>query len=209
MAMNIPKKAFVYSVPGTGTRFTNKLLHEVFGYTLIGPRDLLKPEKEGLFYTHLHVHSGIYVRLMERDRGRTIKAVIPLRSPVAQYLTRRTAMNGGTKARNEALQYWKLLWLGLLKQDYVLLPVEDATEIDRKEKVWRVARHLGVVPHSAKLEEFCEKWEKVGTGGPRPEREEYERNGNVEIDGSDLSFLDEDMDRYRDLLGEYRNGAAR
>jgi hypothetical protein len=117
-------------------------------------------------------------------------------------------MGGGTKARNECLKFWKLLRLGLLQQDAVLLPVEDAVEIDRKEKVWKVARHLGVVPHSTKLEEFCSKWEKTGTGGPRPEREEYERNGNVEIDGSDISFLDEWMDWYSGLIGEYRNGGG-
>lgn len=206
--MNIGRRALVYSVPGTGTRFTNNLLEEVFGYRKVGPRELVKEPVNSQVYTHLHVNAGTYLDLIkEMDPGKSIGTIIPLRSPVAQYITRHREMEKGERARVEALRLWNLLKESVERYDYVFLPIEE-TRITNREKVARVAEHLETYPLSNAVFDFCAKWEKVGSSGPKPERELYDRTGSTEVDGGDVAFLDSLMSWYWKQVDGYLNGGS-
>ena len=210
MKYNLGKKALVLSVPGTGTRFTRQLLEKCFGYTPVGIDQIVGKPVESRFFTFHHVDGEPWKRITENHHE--IKTVIPLRSPVAQYITRWQEMSRGAPrgvkgaaiSRATAIQLWKWLAESLEKYNYVFLPIEAG--FDRKELIWRVANHLEVLPDADEMERFCREWPKVGTAGPRAEREEYDANGEVKINGYGMGFLDAPMKWYGELIEQY--GAA-
>jgi hypothetical protein len=179
------RPALVFSVPGTGTRFTVALL-QAFGYVL----------GTNLSQIHSLVDKGKHAQDMERLRiakADGVAAVIPLRSPVASFLTRRKVTAGQTqdekdeKARERTLRYWQTLRDWMHQFDHVLFPIEEV-QTPRVDRIARVARHLNV---AFEPESFV--WCKVGSWpGEAPD--------------VDVSFLSELSLWYEGLIKTYEEG---
>lgn len=178
------RPALVFSVPGSGSRFTVALL-EARGY---------RPGVD-LQQIHSWVDHGKHVEDMKRllaARDAGYKAVVPLRSPVATFLTRRRVAAGETQAEKDrvskerTLTYWGTLIGWLPRLDHVLFPVEDE-RVPRSERIARVERHLGLDPS-----DDLPPWERVGS-----------RSGDDEDLEVDVSFLDQMTRLYDWLLEDY------
>ena len=202
------KKALIYSVPGTGTGFTRKLIEVCFNYAPVSLEKMLASPVDSRCYAAHHVDAE-RLRLVTQEHP-DIKTVIPLRSPVAQYITRWQRMNGGRRnaSRATAVSFWQTLKESLNRYNYVFLPIEEG--FDRGIKIWRVAKHLETLPDALAYDQFCKEWPKVNSGfpqGTRPERAEYDANGKVTIDGHPMGFLDEAMDWYHEQIARYGEAA--
>lgn len=79
----------------------------------------------------------------------------------------------------------------------IYVPVEAG--LDKRKLLQSIADHLKApIKDEEFFEEMVEKWPKVGTTGPRPERDEYEKTGL--IDGKALTFLDSAVEWYEDIV---------
>lgn len=206
----------VFSVPGTGTRFTITLLQDVLGYRMIQTSRIGKMESDHFVHIHSwaadegkHAKDMKHLRAVKNCQEREgMKTVIPLRSPIASYLTRRHVTAGETQeekdatARSRALGYWQTMRDCMGWFDYVLFPVEDE-RVPRHTRVQRVVDHVGVdcdvwselVVHDGTPRSpmgcFVESWAKVGTTGPKS------------AEGVDVEFLRPLEAWYRELLEGY------
>jgi hypothetical protein len=193
------RKALVYSVPGTGTRFTKEFLESCLGYRAVPVKEILgKPVKSRCYANH-HVDASFYSFTAHHQELRTI---VPLRSPVAMFLTRRVDMGGGERSRTHAKCFWAKLKESLHRYNHVFLPIEE--KFDREGKLLRVIKHLEAgIADPETFRRLCKSWGKVGSSGQKKERLDYDAHGNVEVDGRDMSFLDDEMSWYRGLIETY------
>jgi hypothetical protein len=90
--------------------------------------------------------------------------------------------------------------------DHVFLPIEE--DMDRGKRLMLVADHLDAIPNDDVFEELVTNWAKVGSSGVKPQRVEYNKRGNVSVGGFNMSFLDEEMAWYAELIEEYLNGSS-
>jgi hypothetical protein len=198
-------RALVYSIPGSGTRFTLQFLVEALGYEKLQPHELQNHVIGDRQFTQWHVrrgHSSLITDLVEGGA----KVVIPLRSPVATAITRESHLGPDTVVRVKDL--WRILRERIDRFDYILLPVE-APWFSHLRLLELVAQHLQMEPNQEVLEAMADKWPRVGCNGYKPERGRYDWTGQATIQGEDSSVFDEETAWYIQLLAEFAAGPYR
>lgn len=168
-------RALIYSIPGSGTRFTADVIER-----MLGPIEIQ------------HVDEG-WKFDPEADNG-IVKTVVPLRSPVAVYLSRRGGHPRDAGLRQTIVKHWATLRERIGLYDYLLFPM--AAGLDRAELLQSVIEHLDTEPDTDVFDELVRNWRKVGNHEQRPELVEYEQTGNVVVDGKDMGWLDDHTDWY-------------
>jgi hypothetical protein len=178
------------------------------GYEKISPEDLIHKPRYAPFCSLQHVNaSPPILKALANHNG--LKVVIPLRAPVHQFLTRSGEAAHAQRVKEESKTLWKRL--NDLKDtfDYVFLPIEE--DMDRKKRLMLVANHLDAIPDEEVFGEIVSNWAKVGSSGVKPHRVHYDKHGTVNVGGFNMTFLDEEMERYSQWIETYReelNGSS-
>lgn len=186
-------KAVVFSVPGTGTRFTYKFLQDSLGYTEVhGIDQILSMTRESVFWS---THSW---RAMEPLAGyHGTRMIVPLRDPYRAYLTRRHAYPYDEGARTHMISLWKILMEGVENHDVVYFPI-DAPNVDKHLLLKSVADKLETDYDEDSLNNIATNWVRIGSRGPSAPRDEYEKDRT--IGGKHVSFLKTAQDWYFDKV---------
>jgi hypothetical protein len=194
-------KALVLSVPGTGSRFTVNFLMACLGYEKMSPEDLLHKPRYAPFCCLQHVNATPrFLKPLMKTEG--LKTIIPLRSPVHQFLTRAGEAAHAQRVREESKTMWRRLKQLKDDFDYVFLPIEE--DMDRAKRLMKVADHLDAVPDEMVFDEIVTHWAKVGSSGIKPHRVKYDKEGDVSVGGFNMGFLDEEMALYNEWIEEYQ-----
>lgn len=203
-------RTWIYSIPGSGTRFTIRYLADVLGLKPLGVRDLAAASVDAMVYTQHHVmtdtnpNNSAQVLLDAARDG--LRVVIPMRSPVATAITREPTHKECTVERVKAL--WATLEKTIDQLDFVLLPLE-CPWFDHGRLLRIVARHVGAEPDKAAVADLVRAWPRVGSGGDRPLRTEYDRTGRTTIRGRDSAEFDDATELYLRELALFFSGTYR
>ncbi len=191
------RKALVHSIPGSGTRFCTEFISRVLGYSRVDSPEKLVGAKAKNTFCHTHVWNRASAMLCKSD----VQIIVPLRDPYLVYLTRRYRLLHPTdnprEKRETMARYWHWLIMDTALMSNIYVPVEAG--LDKRWLLQSIADHLKApIKDEEFFEKMIEEWPKVGTAGPRPERDKYERTGL--IDGKALTFLDSAVEWYEDIV---------
>ncbi len=193
------KKALVYSVPGTGTRFANQLLEDVFGYEVVHVERLAWLEPQNIFI-QMHTRNEQLHDLVASIHD--LRVICPLRDPYRSFITRNYrkgyTASAPTRSMPKFVEYWEYMIRESALMNVVFLPVDS--DLDRTKLLQSVALHIGAEADKEALSEYLENWPRVGALGTTKVKLEYVEHGTIL--GETPTFLDFAVDWYKARITE-------
>lgn len=192
-------KALVHTVPGSGTRFVCEFTEKCLGYRRSHTHLDLIADSQNNTYCHTHV----YQHLDDVALHESVRIVTPLRHPYLAYLTRRYRVGAAKDSAEAKQKIIALHWRELLRKskymNMLFVPIEEGFDRARSLNIIANCLHAPVKCPDV-FQKMVGEWPKVGTAGPRKERQIYESTGL--IDGVEPHFLDFAVEWYKGIVLE-------
>lgn len=196
------KKVFLYTVPGTGTRFTRKFLEDVLGYKRVEV-EAFRSAGSGVMTAGHALHPSVD-GLFDLFASGAVAVVSTLREP---YLAGISSPHGNRsknpmqrmhgplidKMKEKPVKQWNALiavWdrLEAEGQTMAFMQVDEDDPDKRRAILENIAEHVGADYDQGKFDAYLNAWEPVGKSYVGTQKQEYLDSGT--IGGEALTHLE-------------------